>query len=296
MNLVVIGGKGSIGKRRATILQDMGHKVKVLDVDDSITPTVLSKFDAVFICSPSAMHYDHLLTTLNANVPFFCEKPLCISLRDAHAICEIILPTSLVNMVACNVRFTEEYKYLKSAIANIGQPLYTFAEFGYYLPFWRKGDYRTYYSAYRASGGGVILDAIHEFDYLADLFGDLAPHNTMMMYKIQNTGELEVDVEDNVNVTIIRPTGHVIFLHLDYLQRTYQRRCITVGTKGRAEVVFNVQDSNTMYRNEMKHFLDCVKTRTDTCNTVFNHLKVMTAIEGMRNVKPKNTDPDSSSN
>src|SRR5438105_12088896 len=34
-------------------------------------------------------------------------------------------------------------------------------------PFWRPGtDYREGYGARQATGGGIILDSIHEFDYL----------------------------------------------------------------------------------------------------------------------------------
>lgn len=281
MNLLVVGN-GSIGKRRASILESLGHTVKAIDKEDRFSPSVASKYEAVFICTPNNNHFEHVITCIQAKVPFFCEKPLCLDTRQASYICNELLKTPLVNMVACNLRFTEEYKYLKNAISNIGNPLYTTCEFGYYLPYWREGDYKNYYSAYKMAGGGVLLDAIHEFDYLFDLFGNLSAPGSVIMYRIHNTGELKIETEDNVSVVSITPQGHVIVIHLDYLQRSYKRAFACVGTKGRVDVTFNVQDSNAMYRNEMKEFLRCVKSGEDTPNTVFNHTKVLTFVETLR--------------
>jgi predicted dehydrogenase len=282
MNLAVIGHLGSIGKRRFHILQDMGHKVTGYDKGDKISPTALRQFDAAFICSPTQEHLTHVISCINAPLPFFCEKPLCTTAVDAHYLGNIILKTDIINMVACNIRFTEEFKYIQSALVNIGKPLYAFAEFGYYLPYWRTGDYRTYYSAYKTSGGGVLLDAIHEFDYLFELFGNLGAHSTLL-FRAENTGELEIDVEDTATVTIMARNAPMIFVHLDYLQRAYSRKFVCVGTKGRVETTFNVQDNNTMYRHEMTHFLECVKAKKDTCNPIYKHLRVFDFVTLIRN-------------
>lgn len=297
MNLLLLGN-GSIGKRRASILESMGHSVKRLDIADKFSTSVVKQYDAVFICTPNVHHFEHVITCIQAERPFFCEKPLCLDTRQSSYLCNELLKRPLVNMVACNIRFTEEYKYLKNALSNVGTPLYSTCEFGYYLPYWREGDYKNYYSAYKMSGGGVMLDAIHEFDYLFDLFGNLKAPGSAILYRIQNTGELNIDSEDNATVVVITPTGHVIVIHLDYLQRSYKRAFSCVGTKGRIETVFNVQDSNSMYRTEMKEFLRCVKTGEDTPNTVFNHHKVLEFVENIKDKSngPKNTGSDSSEN
>jgi predicted dehydrogenase len=271
------------------LLEEMGHKVSGFDLGDRISANKLKDFDAVFICSPNQEHLSHAVYCIEAKVPFFCEKPLCPTSRDAHFLGSFLVKNELVNMVACNIRFTDEYKYLKSAIQNIGQPLYTIAEFGYYLPYWRQGDYRNYYSAYKMSGGGILLDAIHEFDYLFDLFGPLNKPNTVLLSKYENTGELAIETEDNASTVVVMPNGNIIFIHLDYLQRTYKRQFTCVGTKGRVEVVFNVQDCNQMYRAEMRHFLDSVKTKTETCNPVYKHLQVLDFVEFLKNRPAKSS-------
>ncbi len=279
MKLALVGHKGSIGSRRKMLLEEMGHTVTGFEINDRFDVGEARKFEAVFVCSPNQEHYSHVLTCINAKVPFFCEKPMCPDIRDAHNIGNMLMDSELVHMIACNIRFTEEFKFIKAALPNIGTPLYTVAEFGYYLPYWRKGDYRNYYSAYAVNGGGILLDAIHEFDYLVDLFGDLTKPKTFMAFKVQNTGELEIETEDNATIFTMQPNGNCIFLHLDYLQRTYSRKFTCVGTKSKVEVTFNTQDNNAMYRGEMKHFLDCVKSKEETCNTVFQHLKILDTVD-----------------
>ena len=49
------------------------------------------------------------------------------------------------------------------------------ASFGYDLRLWRPGtDHRATYSARADLGGGIVLDAIHELDYLLWLLGPVA--------------------------------------------------------------------------------------------------------------------------
>ena len=77
--------------------------------------------------------------------------------------------------VVCNMRFHPAVAALRHALPMIGKPLFAQAHYGNYLPDMRPGaDYRTLYCASAAAGGGVILDAIHEIDYLIWLFGAVA--------------------------------------------------------------------------------------------------------------------------
>ena len=49
------------------------------------------------------------------------------------------------------------------------------AEYGQYLPAWRPSrDYRETYTAQSAQGGGILLDASHEIDYVRWIGGEIA--------------------------------------------------------------------------------------------------------------------------
>ena len=279
MQLAVVGSAGSIGARRKRLLEEMGHKVQGFDVKDH-TPFSAShakNFDAVFVCTPPLDQTNTAYECAQREVPFFLEKPGAISFRSFLPLTSVCEKTGVVNMVACNLRFTAEFAAIKASMARIGKPLYATAEFGYYLPFWREGDYRTYYSSYRMAGGGILMDAIHELDYVAALFGDLNKAETT--FRLESTDELDMEVEDSASLFITYKAGPAVAVHLDYLQRSYKRTFSLVGTKGRIDQTFNVQGSDSMYRDEMKHFLDCVKSKEPTIKDVFQHARLLEYLE-----------------
>lgn len=290
MKLLVVGAAGSIGKRRMGLLEQTSNEVHGIDKEVLLTPRLAKEFDAVFICTPPTKHVNMGLICSEAGVPFFLEKPGATGLREFLPLATSVEKSGVTNMVACNLRFTNEYKYISESLPNLGKLVYVTAEFGYFLPFWRSGEYRTYYSAYKAAGGGIMMDAIHEYDYAFSLFGHPKPGKDFVSAHIQHTKELDIEVEDSCNVMVGYSHGPDLVVHLDYLQRTYKRTFHAVGTKGVLDVVFNVQGSDQMYRNEMKHFLDCVKKGEETCNPVWKHQNTLDFIEA---IKDKSAPPES---
>jgi predicted dehydrogenase len=284
MKLLVVGDQGSIGKRRKMLLEEMGHTVKGVDLksNSQFDSDMAEDFDAVFICLPPTQCVNAALDCVTAKVPFFLEKPGAVSSKDFHRLSAKLEKIDLVNMVCCNLRFTPEYKAIEEAIPNLGKPLFAYAEFGYFLPFWREGQYRTYYSAYRMAGGGILMDSIHEFDYLFSLFG--YPDKPAALFAThENTKEMsELDAEDTANVFLLYKSGLNLVVHLDYLQRAYKRVFHAIGTKGRIDATFNVQGSNSMYKNEMKHFLECVKHGVETCKPVWQHMRLLEFVDKIR--------------
>jgi predicted dehydrogenase len=214
VKLLVIGAKGSIGKRRFGILEDLGHKVKGVDVETPITPKLVKEYDATFICTPPNTEVDLALQCVGAEKPFFLEKPGAVDFRDFLALSSKCANSDIPNMVSCNLRFTNEFKAIQDSLPNLGKPMYATAEFGYFLPFWRPGEYRTYYSCYRVAGGGVILDAIHEFDYVTALFG-MPKQFKAVMAKTDNSGEMEgLEVEDSASLFLIYKNGPAVSIHV----------------------------------------------------------------------------------
>lgn len=288
MKLLVVGAEGSIGKKRKALLEEMGHKVTGIDVGSKVLMGVntASQYDAVFLCTPPNTLVEMAKDCCHAGVPFFVEKPAAANFREFLPLVSLAEKKNILNMVACNIRFTTEYKAIQDALPNIGKPLYVNAECGYFLPFWRPGEYRTYYSCYRMAGGGVLMDSIHELDYIFELFG-MPDKFKAVMAKVDRSGELkDLDCEDSVTFLAIYNGGPVITVHLDYLQRAYKRTFCAVGTKGRIDQIFNVQGSTAMYKAEMGHFLHCVKNNIETVNPVDRWSKVLEFVDKIRSTVP----------
>ncbi len=246
----------------------------------SLEEALAQKPDIVIVSNPTHLHIPTALATARAGAHLFIEKPLSHSLEGVSELADLVKRQNLKAMIAYPLRFYPGTQKMRQLLQEntIGRPLYVHAEVGSYLPDWRPGrDYRQLYSAHAKMGGGVLLDLSHEVDYLYWLFG--TPEN--LTAQIQNTGALEIDAEDNVNILMETAGGLSISLHLDYLQRPTTRACKVVGTEGTlvwdyiaGEVrlyraangeweTFTFNDRrNQMFVDELRHFIQCVESDT----------------------------------
>ncbi len=298
MRFILIGA-GSIGRRHLQNLLTLGHEVAAIaDVatqrleelraafphavcTDDADKALAQRADAALICSPPTFHVPQARRAIERGLHVFIEKPLADSLADTEALAREVAAAKRVAFVACNLRFHPSLLLAKKLLdeGRIGRPLSVRAQIGYYLPFWRpQTDYRRGYGANKAMGGGVILDCIHEFDYLRWLLGEV----TEVFCFAEKRTSLEIDVEDNADILLRFASGTVANLHLDYIQRTYRRSCELIGEEGvivwdyiaqtihlygkedRQLQVFprNINsDLNQMFVDEMKHFVNCIQGR-----------------------------------
>ena len=102
-------------------------------------------------------------------------------------------------------------------------------------------------------------------------------------------GPLKIETEDNADIVIRHSSGAVSNIHIDYLRREYLCTCEVVGTEGivmwdfsrRSTKVYQAStaqwidhaadipsDINTMYVDEVAHFLDCVERGVQPSNSI----------------------------
>jgi predicted dehydrogenase len=128
-------------------------------------------------------------------------------------------------------------------------------------------------------GGGVILDLIHEIDYMCWLFGN--PRRVFCMCGRHSS--LEIDTEDVAEILLECEKAPLVGIHMDYVQRKPCRTCTIIGENGTIrwdyhtntvsvhtadtvqtkEYALGSFDRNQMYRDELMHFIRCLQGKEE---------------------------------
>jgi predicted dehydrogenase len=185
--------------------------------------------DAAIVATPNTTHVELAAKLVSAGVAVLIEKPIADRVEGIDAMLDRAARSGSTVHVACNMRFHPGVVELRRNIQEIGTPYFARAQYGNYLPGMRPGaDYRQLYCAQRELGGGVILDAIHEIDYLTWILGDVVT----IRADAGKLSNLEIDVEDYASINLRHLGGVRSEIHLDYLQRFKRRGCELVGSDG----------------------------------------------------------------
>lgn len=184
---------------------------------------------AVVVATPHRSHLEIARRALEAGADVLVEKPLSLAMDGVDDFLAAADRARRRAYVVCNMRFHPGPAALKASLQRVGKPLFARAHVGNYLPAMRPGrDYRELYAARRAEGGGVVLDAVHEIDYLTWLFGRVAT----TACRAAKLSDLDLDVEDHALLSLGHECGVESSAELDYLRARKSRGCEIVGTEG----------------------------------------------------------------
>lgn len=256
---IIIGG-GSIGKRHSKNLNEIGIATRIVDVDeiDNIDQILLEKYDFGFVCSPNVFHIQHCLKLAEHNIPIFCEKPFYTDRTGVDQLLKIVNSKNLTTMVGCNLRFTDSVKSIDKNTPYIS------AYFGYNLKKWRPNtNHLESYSANKSLGGGILLDCIHELDYLFYKFGEIKEIE-FDKYKLT---DITNDTEDLVRGKIDFRSGTKASFSLNYLSENYTRYYDIIEKDIIKRV--NLKIDNDMYKKQIEYFVQKV-TQNAACMNNFN--------------------------
>ena len=308
----MVAGCGSIGKRHIENLRALGAReilacdgradrraeVKALaDIQtfENLDQAWPLKPDAIVIAAPTALHLPIALEAAERGVHLFIEKPLASAWEGVERLAGLVGERQLVALVGCNMRFHPGLATVKRLLAEhaVGRIIAARVEAGQYLPDWHPWeDYRQSYSARRDLGGGVILDAIHEIDYIRWLLGEV----TGVFCLAGKLSSLDIDTEDNAALLLRFENGAIGEVHLDYVQRVYSRTCQIIGEQGTIHWDYGAGqvrwysarekdwrcfanpagwNANTMYLDEMRHFVDCLARRAAAAQDLLEAARVL---------------------
>jgi predicted dehydrogenase len=242
---VLVIGAGSIGLRHLGNLRALGAGVGACDPDASrrvlaaerhgaavfadLPAALAAGWDAALVCTPTHTHLAVAHCAVEAGLHVFVEKPLAEVTVGIPALLASAARRRRTLMVGHSMRFHPGVVRLRElAAGRLGRILLATVRGGHFLPHWRPGqDYREVYSSRRAEGGGVLLDYLHDFDYLRWMLGEARE----VFAVAGRLGTLEIDSDDHATVIVRWWSGAVATLQLDYLRPRRWRACELVGDR-----------------------------------------------------------------
>ena len=269
---VLILGYGSIGKRHHEVLKTIDPDVSVdifdpqLGYNQCILGPTTDRYDIGLVCTQTV---DHLWSARNIRDYcdlLFIEKPLHSSSREMKRMSRQFTDSKI--HVGCNIRYTQAVEKFKGACKNARLIRITAMSD---LSKWRHDPGRRSYSFRRAAGGGVLLDFIHEPDYVAHCLG--YPNRPIVVAEDRLHSRVTEDSDDSC-MMLWQYGNKLVSFCLSYGSEEYVRRIDILNDDTTSEVIHITKDDvESSYR---KQWLDVLKNGPsnsyDDCLTLHNKL------------------------
>jgi predicted dehydrogenase len=241
---ILVCGYGSIGKRHASNLLEMGLKVLVwrsrLDLREEINnhsglevvknlSHAISIVDGVVIATATDKHMEIAIEVLKHQKPLFLEKPISHNIDYVDD-----LRTSSKGQiveVGCQLRAHPNLIDLKNHLdycSDLFALTYRLA-MGYRLDAWRPNvDYHQSYSAFTERGGGALFDLIHQIDISIWFFGPISEIKCIQ----SNRSVLNIAGDEISNVLVTHVSGISGQIQLDMVSPVHRCEVEIMTNKG----------------------------------------------------------------
>jgi len=321
INCLAIVGLGSIGRRHLRLISEIRPDIKIIvvrsghgsacdeekmavKITDSIGDAIKEGIQAAIISSPATLHLKQSLELAKNGIHLLIEKPISHTSDRVKELLKIVNENRITTMIGYVLRYDLGAIKFKNWLDNKikGKILHARIECGSYLPDWRPDqDYRKTVSALSELGGGVLLELSHEIDYLYWFFGK--PKDVQA--QIRNSGTLDINVEDQVDLLMTSEQGYCISVQIDFNRRHVERKCKVLTTEG--ELIWDAvnknvtwkgvnkeqskyeynNERNSIYRKQLEVFFDCIENDNDPIVTVKDGINVISLIDAVRNASEK---------
>lgn len=312
---ILIVGTGSMGQRHFEIASRLFPKSEIAFFsgsgnrsNSSKTFTSKSEVEAFrpeisVIANQASLHLEMATLLLNLGSHLLIEKPISHNFDGISELIELKDKRNLKVLVGYNLRYLRSFKYFQLLLRNqsVGRVLDVRIEVGQSLDSWRPGrDYKNTASAKRISGGGVLRELSHEFDYLIEFFG----FPLWVFASLGKVSELEIDVEDIAHIILgmrnEQGTEFMATMSLDFIRQDKRRSCTVIGVSGtlewnlltgeivrralyspEPEILQAAQDSlSDTYIAEWEDLINSIDSDLESVNSLENSMSTMELISG----------------
>ncbi|NLU09872.1 MAG: Gfo/Idh/MocA family oxidoreductase [Tepidanaerobacter acetatoxydans] len=317
IGIVGIGGMGSVHYDNYKLIdgckvvaavcnspqsKEKARRLNLTPYDDIASMVANEQIDVIDVCTPTYLHKEHVLESLNQGKHVIVEKPMALCRKDAEEMFDVAFEKNLLLFVAQVVRFTRESEILHDAVKSgkYGKPLD-----GYFArltgcPKWSKDDW-----LFDKQKSGVLpFDLhVHDLDLIISLFGK--PKN----FTYTNCARPNVNYKehyrfnytfDNLNVAAeaawfavnypFRASWRVYFERalLEYdgekvmlYQPDKDPFCYDLQEEAVVSTGINLPATDMFYR-ELSHFISCIEKGVPSNR--FNREQIVTGIEIMEEI------------
>ncbi len=314
-HILILGG-GSVGKRHAHNLQQLGCRISCMDPQESRLADVrksgvdlvhgctgldealaIEELDGVVVASPTAFHVDQSIAALGKGLPVLLEKPVSIDLADAQRLEAEVTKGRAPLLLGYTWRWWPALMRVRELLEQgiVGSLRSVRFVMAAHLADWHPWErYQDFFMSDQSLGGGALLDESHWIDLMLLFFG--MPES--LFGRVEKISDLEISSDDNVDVFAEYGDGKRVMLHLDLYTRPHEKSITFVGEKGtlrwevdritwsaamegewREEAFDN--DRNDMFMDVAREFLGVVDGAQPSC-TIADGLRVMRTIEAVR--------------
>jgi len=246
---ILIVGTGSVGKRHARNLSQLGAAVSCVDprpdrrdelageielnasYPDMETALADRRFDGVVVGSPTRFHVEQSLAALDAGLPVLLEKPAAIDLDGAERLQRRQEETSTPLLLGYTWRWWPPLIEVRRRLTQgvVGKLHHVRFVMSAHLEDWHPGEpLSEFFMSSKELGGGALLDESHWLDLMIWFFGD----PEQVFAQVETIGGLEIDSDDNVDMVVRYPDGLRVTVHLDLYGRPHEKSIQFSGDNG----------------------------------------------------------------
>ena len=317
---ILVVGTGSVGKRHLANLAELGCLVWGVDprpdrlaeaagIDNfqdgfSDLEAALEagpEFDGAVVASPPSFHVDQCLALARAGLPILLEKPVCPTLEEGQRLARELEPLEGTRLLlGYTYRWWPPLADLKAWLeeGRIGKPLHAVFYMSAHLADWHPWErYQDFFMASQELGGGALLDESHFLDLMYWFFG--LPEK--LFGRVEKLSGLEIETDDNVDLTVVYANGLRVSVHLDLFGRPHEKYIVLTGEKGTIHWSFEPNqlklgrkmeqeweakeysfERNDMFVALAREFLEVIEGREEMTCTLADGLEVLRIIEACR--------------
>jgi len=314
---LLICGLGSIGRRHARVIHQAWPDIELsvmrsgLGLDSpelalmshqfsDLDAAIAWKPDASVIASPAPFHQQQALALARQGIPILIEKPVGIGSESMQAWDELLqLSRDVPVLVGYVLRQDPCAAHIKEKIERreLGKVLEADFYCGSWLPEWRPNtDYRESVSSRRSLGGGVLLELSHELDLAGWFFGEFE----LAFASLQQSGLLDIDVEDQVLLVGRSDVCSLVTIRLNFCTQPSRRRVVIRCERGEinwdvltGDIEVRIRDqpaqgfqahlvADDRYRLQAEHFMECIRGDAVSHCSLSDGLEVLKIINQAR--------------